>query len=317
MKRNTKLAISIPTYNRANFLDYSLKEHIPMVEKYGIPIYVYDNASSDNTNMVVEKWQKQYPFLIYHRYEDSIGALNNIVGAMKKPKEEYVWLIGDTYKIPEKGINSILDDEDNSDFFVFNLKDKVEIHQKIYVNRNDVLKDLSGVISCLSCTVFNSKQLAKVDLSRFKESYYPHTCIVFENIAFRDFKLYWVGNLSITKLDTEGLKKSNWSSGPNAIDVGVEDWLNFALSLPQTYSIDAKLVAAKSFGLVSELLTIKGLLWMRANQGLNFNKLIQYRNSLKICLANPFKFNLLYLICLIPSKPLKFVINLYLSIKGK
>ena len=34
--QNNLVSILIPTYNRADFLDYSLGIHIPMIEKYNI-----------------------------------------------------------------------------------------------------------------------------------------------------------------------------------------------------------------------------------------------------------------------------------------
>ena len=58
MESNKQLSIVIPTYNRADFLDYSLKLHIPIVKKYNICIYISDNASTDNTKEVINKLVK-------------------------------------------------------------------------------------------------------------------------------------------------------------------------------------------------------------------------------------------------------------------
>ena len=72
MEINKKLSIVIPTYNRADFLDYSLEIHIPMLKEYGIEIAIFDNASTDNTQEIVSKWMKEYDYLTYHKNETNI-----------------------------------------------------------------------------------------------------------------------------------------------------------------------------------------------------------------------------------------------------
>lgn len=313
MKRNRKLGISIPTYNRAEFLDCSLVVHVLIAKKYGIPIYIYDNASTDGTNEVVKKWQAEYEFIIYFRHTENVGAIKNIEMAIIEPEEEFVWLLGDTYRIPLEAVEYVLAQENHTDVFVFNLVNKLDLPSKKYKDRNVALSELSGLASCLSCSVFNNKSLSKIDFNRFSTSYYPHTCYVFEMIAFDEFTLDWVNEFSVEGLKPPGLKKSNWSATEKAIDIGVEDWLNFVMSLPHTYTIDSKIIAAKEFGVVSELLTFKGLLWMRANNGLNLLKLNKFSNSLELCISNSFKYYSLYFICLIPSKILKIMISQYLK----
>lgn len=312
--KNNKLALSIPTYNRACFLDCSLALHIPIVRKQGIPIYIYDNASNDSTAEVVAKWQHEYEYIYYLRHNENIGAIKNIESAILGPEEDFVWLLGDTYLIPEEGINYVLAQDTINDVFIFNLVDRLKIPSKIYIERDAALKDLAGVASCLSCTVFNRDSLKKIDIKRFSTSNFPHTCYVFEIIAFDGFKLSWVADFSIKGLVIPRLQKSNWSSTTKAIDIGVEDWLNFVMSLPQTYSIDTKVMVAKDFGLISQLLTYRGLMWMRANNGLSFKKLSEFKNSLRLCIGSNLKYYSLYIICCIPAAPLKNIINIYLKI---
>ena len=72
-KINNNLSIVIPTYNRADFLDYSLEIHIPLAKKYNVPIYIVDNASTDNTGEIVNKWMCEYVFLFYSRNKKNLG----------------------------------------------------------------------------------------------------------------------------------------------------------------------------------------------------------------------------------------------------
>src|ERR1700694_1651312 len=74
MKKNL-LSVCIPTYNRANLLDETLK----CVSKQTVKPYevlIVDNASTDNTKDIVNRY-KRYGFK-YIQNKKNIGLLNNI-----------------------------------------------------------------------------------------------------------------------------------------------------------------------------------------------------------------------------------------------
>lgn len=315
IKRNPHLAISIPTYNRASFLEASLKEHIPILEKYGIPIYIFDNHSTDSTELLIRKYQEIYPLIEYFQHQSNIGAVKNVSYALLNTSEDFVWLLGDTYKISESAIKFVLNNLDHIDIFLFNLAgNRRATESQIYENRNLVLSELSGVASCLSSAVIKRKMLLSIHHKRFSGSYYPHTCYLFEIIAFNPFKLYWVQHISITIFKQKNLEKKNWSSSEKALEMGVEAWADFVFSLPQSYSIDAKVAAAKQFGIVSKLLSLKGILWMRAHNGLNFKQVKIYKHSIKLCISNSLKLYFIYAVCLVPRFVWGFLLKCYLKL---
>ena len=63
MQANPLLSIVIPTYNRADFLDYCLKVHIPLAKAHNIQIIISDNASTDATKKIVQKRMEEYPLI--------------------------------------------------------------------------------------------------------------------------------------------------------------------------------------------------------------------------------------------------------------
>ena len=107
-KINNNLSIVIPTYTRADFLDYSLEIHIPLAKKYNVPIYIVDNASTDNTGEIVNKWMCEYVFLFYSRNKKNLGPDLNFEIALNKPSTDYVWLLGDTSKIKKEVFRSVV-----------------------------------------------------------------------------------------------------------------------------------------------------------------------------------------------------------------
>jgi abequosyltransferase len=67
---------------------------IPQAKKYNIPIYVSDNASTDNTLEVIEHFKKSYPLLYYRTNNQNSGVDQNMVAAVKMASTKYVWAFG-------------------------------------------------------------------------------------------------------------------------------------------------------------------------------------------------------------------------------
>ena len=79
MGNNIILTISIPTYNRAIYLERclhsicnQLTSNIPVIIK------VYDNDSTDNTYEVVKSFMDKYSQITYTKNEKNIGPDLNI-----------------------------------------------------------------------------------------------------------------------------------------------------------------------------------------------------------------------------------------------
>lgn len=90
--------IIIPTHNRYQMLEESLQIAIPQVRRFkkDVSLYVSDNASSDDTQAVVEKYlQSNEDIISYFRQPENIGGQRNFRHAVKAVNSKYVCLIGD------------------------------------------------------------------------------------------------------------------------------------------------------------------------------------------------------------------------------
>ena len=90
------LAVCIPTYNRARLLDSLLKQISDLDEKtrLKIQICVSDNASTDHTPGVVNKWRKKLG-LVTVRQATNIGASKNFQAVAALAAAPRVLLMGD------------------------------------------------------------------------------------------------------------------------------------------------------------------------------------------------------------------------------
>lgn len=107
IRDNIKLSICIPTFNRCEYLDRTLKS-ITDQDSFDqqVEIVVSDNCSTDSTKDVVNKYQVLYKNIIYHCNEKNILD-QNFTKALSLGRGEYLKLMNDTI-ILKNGVLSLL-----------------------------------------------------------------------------------------------------------------------------------------------------------------------------------------------------------------
>jgi abequosyltransferase len=96
---NKILTIGIPTYNRDKFLEQCLESiasqmtDSQVAEK--VELVISDNASSDSTEQIVQKFRERIPSLSYFKNSENLGVDRNILQVVEKSQGEYVWMLGD------------------------------------------------------------------------------------------------------------------------------------------------------------------------------------------------------------------------------
>jgi GT2 family glycosyltransferase len=288
MQPNPHLSIVIPTFNRADFLDYCLEVHIPIAKAHNIQLFISDNASSDATAEVVKKRTSEYPLIQYHRNETNLGSDINFEFAMKYPQTDYVWLLGDTYQIPAEGINYLLDlitvKRMKYDAFVFNVANRVsDVAQQDYTDQNKLLSDLGWHMTCMASLVYSSKLIANADFKRYRNTNFIQTGVIFEQIANREFFIHWVESISVLPIHIEGHIKKSWQD--QTFEIWARRWPNFIFSLPPSYELEIKLKCVKDHGIKSGIFSLKNLRDLRTSNIINNISYKQYSHlfPLTVC----------------------------------
>jgi len=318
MQANPLLSIVIPTYNRADFLDYCLKVHIPLAKAHNIKIFVSDNASTDTTKEIVQKWLEEYPLISYHCNETNIGMDENFERALKYPQTEYVWLLGDTYQIPSEGIDYVLNLISKShkkyDAIVFNLANKItDIGTHDYTDQNALLCDLGALMTCLSCLVFHKELIEKANFLRYRNTLFLQTGAIFEAIAEQSFCIHWVQHLSVCSLNHTLLKKNAWYNSPIVFETGCKKWTNFIFSLPPSYELESKFKCLIDFGIISGIFTFRKLLYFRIFNFLNYKTYKQYSRLFPLTIE--YSNIIILFIALLPRPPILLLYKIYRAIK--
>jgi glycosyltransferase involved in cell wall biosynthesis len=104
-----RLAIAIPSLNRAGMLDALLREFQPTCEALSIPILVSDNGSGDETPEVCAHWTNRWSGFRYRRHPESIPMGRSVMSAIEMSDAEYTWLAGDDDYLQPQAIRSVAD----------------------------------------------------------------------------------------------------------------------------------------------------------------------------------------------------------------
>lgn len=267
LPKNVNLSIVIPTYNRANFLDYSLSVHVPVFQKYNIPVFISDNASNDQTSDVIKKWKEKYPLIESKSNLKTVSADENIEAALGLSKSKYTWLLGDAYLLPLELVDHVLkviDKQNNHDMIICNLSSKLSNPPEQYTDHNKLLADIGALMTCLSCLIYHERVIKDGCFDRYRGTSFLQLGGALEYINDKAFSIAWLGDQSVLGLDSfNGLSKKNWSHGKDVLEIGAKRWVEFVFSLPTSYSLDSKLTCIKNFGSLSNLFTLSGLALMR------------------------------------------------------
>ena len=89
-----KIELQIPTYNRANYLDDTLNYLLNSPFK-NCKITIRDNASTDKTPEVCEKYSRLFENLHIIRNNKNIGGNANIFNCYAQATYPYVWVLAD------------------------------------------------------------------------------------------------------------------------------------------------------------------------------------------------------------------------------
>jgi abequosyltransferase len=129
------LTIAIPTFNRSGCLSLCLSTLIPQVQAAGdeVELIISDNASTDDTQDVVQSCITSGVSLLYLRNESNVGADRNFVQCFRRARGKYLLLLGDDDVLLSGALEKLLP--------ILKSKHAGVVHFKGYGFRNDFLAE--------------------------------------------------------------------------------------------------------------------------------------------------------------------------------
>lgn len=172
---NTLLTISIPTYNRANYLRISLDCIFKQISSNQLfELLIIDNASTDNTEDVVFDFISKGLKIHYTKNIVNLGPHDSIAKGYMLAKSKYVLVLGDDDFLLPGSINYLIKILEKNDVGLVYMKSKSffelnnipvikSVEEKKYYIYNDssIIKVMNLDIAFISSLVINKKYISE------------------------------------------------------------------------------------------------------------------------------------------------------------
>jgi glycosyltransferase involved in cell wall biosynthesis len=233
MKIEQFLNLSLITYNRGGALEKTLSAIAHSNLKI-CHLTIYDNCSTDNTELIVEKLRPLLPNMIYVKNKLNIGIGANYLRALEKAEGLYHWILCDDDDLALTdlaGLEQILEREQPDFIYAGGAEQNLEIFRgNTFSTQELIQKDFLFFrnLSFIPSLLFQPSKLHRDVLFRAyksEECLYPHFQILCDMIS---------DNSNLHILQNSIVHKNFSEIGSNQL-VYFCAWVNSVRSLPEPY----------------------------------------------------------------------------------
>jgi len=299
------LTIVIPTYNRSLLLDSNLSQLSKLISMYDFDLIVCDNASTDQTMDVIDKWRALIPHLQVIHHPENVFFDRNVASGYMSFKTKYCWIMGDSYSIDESGLKKVLDVLKNKkpQALIVNAPGApIKGNDRVFDNACELFKDLGWYVTNVSSCIISKNFVSRERCERYYDSGFIHEGVFFDFLSSLESVDVWLipsvcllQNLS----DKKAKAATGWMRTPFA--VFGKRWFAFIMSLPYKYSIDDKLYCIKQHHLKQNVFSPRVLLKNKLSGYTTFKDYWDSRNVLRYVYGYPLLIT--DIISIIPSMP--------------
>lgn len=124
-KKNYKLSICIPNYNRSKYLNNCLNSILlaKSISSLKFEICISDNNSSENILPIINFYKKKKLVINYRKNNKNLGFGANFYKVVKMAKGEFIWVIGNDDLLYLRSLNvleKLFNKHGDVDFFFIN-----------------------------------------------------------------------------------------------------------------------------------------------------------------------------------------------------
>jgi len=190
-----KLSFCIATYNRARFLNDTLRSLIAQATEE-CEIVVSDNASTDETEQVVSYYQSHFRRLRYFKQNINVGPDQNFDNAVALARGEFCWLMGDDDTLKPGSVSTILGAlRPELSLILVNMEvrdismSSVQIRRWLNINSDRMyapgetdrlFTDLNGRVGSVSNIIIRRSIWINRERERYYGSMFIHTGVLFQ-----------------------------------------------------------------------------------------------------------------------------------------
>ena len=314
-----KLAMCIPTYNRAEVLKDTLSYELDVCRELGIDIYLYDSSNDGKTKELVESL-KEYPNL-YHVVIDSSVILDEkvvmIYQCYGRKKYDYIWLVGDSVGFSREVFQKVLGAIEQAPTMIFiNNEDLQNLGDKEYYDVHTIFCELFWKSILWGSIIIKESLYYDVDWQPYVEKFVGTDQISvglhwYRLASVQDFKAILFSVRKGIDLRKSPLKKYAWWKGSaSGSETVYRVWAKGLIDTVYNLPFPKKEIEA---ALETQRIYMKTFYWLnlcRSRKDGVYNVQIykKYREGIKILSKYPYV--LLYLIAVAPILLMKIIVRI-------
>lgn len=314
-----KIAICIPTYNRAEVLQDTFSYELDACRDLGIDIWVYDSSTDGQTRELIESL-KDYNNLYYVSVDSSVTLDEKVVmiyqSYERTQKYDYLWLVGDSVSFSRDILVKIRDAAESDPTMIFiNNEDLQHLGNKEYHDVHTIFCELFWKSTLWGSIIIKASLYDDIEWSPYIEKFVGTDQISvglhwYRLADVQDFRAVLFSVRKGIDLRKSPLKKFAWwketeHGGETQYRVWAEGLIDVVYNLP--YSQE-ELEAA----LETQRVYMKNFYWLnlcrsRKDKVYNLDILKKYGRGIGILSKYPYF--LLWIIAVTPVLPMKVIVR--------
>ncbi|MGY5956335.1 hypothetical protein ACUY4R_002325 [Kosakonia sp. BK9b] len=161
------LSITIPTYNRADYLKRLLESIQPQIKEYNhdLEVIIIDNASADHTQEVVSDFLSNVSIAQYIRNDENLGMDGNFKKCFESATAKYFWMIGDDDVLSDDAIANVISVLKNVDTYnllyisstITHCASNERLSYNVFTSSEDFIKRVGIMFTFISGMVCNKQ----------------------------------------------------------------------------------------------------------------------------------------------------------------
>ena len=316
MKRVLSIGVCIPTYQRGEITKESIlniyNNNKALFDENVCHFYISDDCSKDNTFDILSDLKKEINCITIQRTEHNLGFEGNNGRCVQMCEMDYAWMLGDddTINININQLIKILEAQEFlADFIIVGNNKNIE--EKIYDKKEEAIITLLYESTWMSGLLFRNTVIKQLNFMRYAEGRFPHAGAIFEYFGNNKSSIQYIYGPNWSSI----LRPGKVSYSNRILEVYAQGWTNLVMGLPLCWDYKLKLKLLHLRGdREKEILSNLILLSLRAQGQLDTYKLKEYYPYIKLYNRSPYI--VLYLISVMPIKPLGFLRKCYAKING-
>lgn len=303
---SSKLAIAIPTYNRAGILEENLRIMLPELNRHAIPVYISDDSSDLQTQALVERLRQDYADIHYQRNQPGLGHDKNFFATLGMVDHDYVWYMGDSVYCEPGCLQEILKAMKTGADFIFINSYVKDDNSRLIGDTHVFLRERAWYLTLTGATVYGRRPRSLLidDSRKVLWRNFVQLGLILEYCSQHPACVYWHGTPS---LGFNKKKRSYWMK--SALDVFVGDWTTLIKSFSVLFSEAEMKTVIRSHAVHTGIFGLKSLMFFRANEGLSVPIIKKHEKDYAV--ASPTGVPMAYAVARIPVPLLRGLFKVF------